>query len=214
MTPGRWTDVSEQGQFLLDLEFLSRHTHPGEGRVRPTVIATTACVYTQSPPYLNEIAYYFPWVHFYAFRHSNSEYDPTQPTMAPNTAGTVHTERNMTTSTLGLTKESTVALSRVKEDTPPGSHKLVLICHGEGLIQQLVIHSALRSDASMLDIEGPIPSEYLEGDIVIPIHFPGDKIFACLSVSGLNWRPAEYSSLLYTEELRKSFPPALCLKRG
>ncbi len=201
MTPGQWKDITEQGQFLLDLEFLSRQTHPGEGRVRPTVIAVTACVYTQSPSYLNEIAHQFPWVHFYAFRHSvdGGEYDPDQPALA--SPCTIQTDRNKTTSTLPFTKESAVALSRVKEDDPSGTHRLVLICHGETLVQQLIFHSALRSDASMLDIEGAIPPEYLDGDIILPLHLPTDKIFACMTVAREFWRPAVYNPELYLEEI-------------
>lgn len=209
MEPGRWADVCEQGQFLLDVEFLSRHTHPGEGRVRPTVIANTACVYTQSPAYLNEIAFQFPWVHFYAFRHTEaeSEYDPAQPALVSASAGpTIQTDRNKTTSSLEFTKESAVALSRVKEDNPD-THSAVLICHGESLVQQLVYHVLMRADYSMLDIQGPIPTEYLDGDIVLPIQIARNKVFACM-VAHKTCRPTTYNPELYLEEMCKSHPAA------
>jgi hypothetical protein len=57
---GTWNDVSVQGQFLIDLEFLTRYSHPSSG----------TCVYCKSPPYLAEIAAQFPWLHFYAYQHT------------------------------------------------------------------------------------------------------------------------------------------------
>lgn len=205
MDPGTWNDIDEQGQFLLDAEFLSRHTHPGEGRVRPTITASTACVYTQSPVYLREIAAQFPWVHFYAFRHAEpeSEYDPAQPALVSASTGpTIQTDRNKTTSTLDFTKESAVALSRVKEDNS-GTHTAVLICHGESLVQQLIYHVLMRSDHSMLDIQGVIPEEYLDGDIVLPIHISQNKSFTCMAAHG-TCRTTTYNPPLYIEEIRKS----------
>jgi len=204
MKPGRWSEICEQAQFLLDFEFLSRHTHPGQERIRPTIVALTACVYTQSPPYLNEIARQFPWVHFYAFQHidPDNEYDPAQPALvSKSTAPSIQTDRNKTTVTDTFTKESAIALSRVKEDNQP-SHRAVLICHGETLIQQLIFHTLLRADYSMLDIEGPIPAEYLNGDIVLPIQLPRDRVFACM-VAHRTCRPTTYNPLLYLEEISK-----------
>jgi hypothetical protein len=207
MKPGRWAELCERAQFLLDFEFLSRHTHPGENRIRPTIVAQTACVYTQSPPYLNEIARQFPWVHFYAFQHiePDSEYDPAQPALvSKSTAPSIQTDRNKTTATDAFTKESATALSRVKEDNQP-SHSAVLICHGESLVQQLVFHTLLRADFSMLDIEGPIPAEYLDGDIVLPIQLPRDRVFACM-VAHRTCRPTAYNPTLYLEEMCESRP--------
>jgi hypothetical protein len=170
-------------------------------------VAQTACVYTQSPPYLNEIARQFPWVHFYAFQHiePDSEYDPAQPALvSKSTAPSIQTDRNKTTATDAFTKESATALSRVKEDNQP-SHSAVLICHGESLVQQLVFHTLLRADFSMLDIEGPIPAEYLDGDIVLPIQLPRDRVFACM-VAHRTCHPTAYNPTLYLEEMCESRP--------
>jgi hypothetical protein len=212
MKPGKWAELCERAQFLLDLEFLSRHTHPGDERIRPTIVAATACVYTQSPPYLDEIARQFPWVHFYAFRHiitaqEETEYDPAQPALvSKSTAPSMQTDRNKTTATDAFTKEAATALSRVREDGQ-SPHCAVLICHGESLIQQLVFHTLLRADYSMLDIEGPIPAEYLDGDIVLPIQLPRDRVFACM-VAHRSCRPTAYNPALYLEEICKSLPRA------
>jgi hypothetical protein len=73
LEPGTWNDVSVHGQFLIDLEFLTRYTHPSGG----------ICVYCKCPPYLAEIATQFPWLHFYAYQQTqdHAEYDPSQPAM-------------------------------------------------------------------------------------------------------------------------------------
>ena len=72
---GTWSDVATHGQFLIDLEFLTRYTraicNSGGGR----------CIYYKEPRYLPEIASLFPWLHFYAYQHvpDPQDYDPTQP---------------------------------------------------------------------------------------------------------------------------------------
>lgn len=195
MEPGRWTDIQEQGQFLLELEFLTRHTHPEpRDKTKPTVIAESACVYTTSPPYLVEIARQFPWVHFFAFQHvfavvsggsdaGGSEYDPAQPSALVRITGpSYQTEHNRTMSVDPIDKESITTLSRVKEDKP--AHRgLVLICHGETPTRQLMLHSALRADHSMLDVCGAISQEYAAGELVLPVQIPQNKVFTSLVVS-------------------------------
>ena len=213
LEPGRWIDITEQGQFLLDLEFLARHTHPEpREKTKPTVIAESACVYTTSPPYLTEIARQFPWVHFYAFQHvfptpeEEGEYDPTQPpTLVRITGPTYQTEHNRTVSTEPIDRQSIVTLGRVKEDSPE-RRRLVLICHGETPTEQLMLHSALRADYSMLDISGPIPHEYPAGDIILPIQIPANKAFTCLAVgqTGKKAQCIHYKPQVYMDELCES----------
>lgn len=202
MEPGQWLDVSERGQFLLEFEFLSRLTHPGLDRVGPTHVAETACVYTQSPRHLKEMARQFPWVHFYAFQHQtcheDMEYDPNQPEIQSE----AKTERNQTTTSMALTREWAVALSRIKEDF--GTPRLVMICHGESSVRQLALHCLLRADFSLLDVCGAIPREYLAGDIVLPIGLSPRKVFACL-VAYQSCQSQVYDSELYVEELCESF---------
>jgi hypothetical protein len=74
LIPGAWSDISPHGQFLIDIEFLTRYTHTSGGM----------CVYCKYPSYLPEIAALFPWLHFYVYGHTPDpeEYDPTQPEMS------------------------------------------------------------------------------------------------------------------------------------
>ncbi len=74
LEPGAWTDVQEHGQFLLDLEFLTRYSRMSGGM----------CVYCKAPSYLAEIAALFPWLHFYAYelKPEAEDYDPNQPELS------------------------------------------------------------------------------------------------------------------------------------
>ncbi len=71
---GKWSDIPAHGQFLLDLEFLTRYTQVSGG----------LCVYCKAPSYLPEIACLFPWLHFYVYEHmpEPEDYDPSQPELA------------------------------------------------------------------------------------------------------------------------------------
>lgn len=209
LEPGTWTDIPEQGQFLLDLEFLARHTHPEpRDKTKPTVIAESACVYTTSPPYLTEIARQFPWVHFFAFQHvfhspDDDEYDPTRPAALMRITGpSYQTEHNRTMSCSEIDRASIVTLSRVKEDSPD-TRKLVLICHGESSTRQLMLHAALRADYSMLDIPGPVPSQYARGEIVLPLQIRNNKAFASL-IADQSHATAQYDPECYMDELCES----------
>ena len=205
---GAWTDIPMQGQFLLDLEFLARHTHPEPyDKVKPTVIAESACVYTTSPPYLMDISRQFPWVHFYAFQHvftapDDDEYDPSHPpTLVRITGPSYQTEHNRTMSASGIDSASIQTLSRVKEDSPE-RRKLVLICHGEDSARQLMLHATLRADFSMLDICGSIPKTYAAGEISLPILIRNNKAFSIL-VTGSSHATAQYDPTCYMDELCK-----------
>jgi hypothetical protein len=140
LTAGDWNDLTRQAQFLIDLEFLTRYTNPTD---TPN---ETACVYTRSPPYLQEIACQFPWVHFYAFSHpappvdTGEDYDPAQPDMVKDTGFTLHTEHNKTVSPFEFSKDSAVTLSRSRGGSSAES-RVVMICHGETSMRQ--VHAQL-----------------------------------------------------------------------
>ena len=202
---GKWSDLTVQGQFLLELEFLSRYTQPcGD------VDSETACVYTQSPPYLCDIACQFPWVHFYAFRHSRpipvaDEYDPDIPSLLGllQSDFTQQTNLNMTTSPYEFSKEGAVTLSQSR-GAP--NQRLVMICHGETSMRQLALHALLRADHSLLDVCGLISEDYLEGDLVLPIFIPQDRIFVSL-VASQPCKCADYYPETYGEEIGAPPPP-------
>ena len=196
MTAGQWADVSQEGQFLIDLEFLTLHTQPPvAGKQQHT---ETACVYTQSPSYLVQIACQFPWVHFYCFRHrvegDELEYDPERPAVRR----TLQTEHNRTTSPFEFSKDSAITLSKAKEARP--EHRLVMICHGETEMRQVVLHALLRADYSLLDICGCVQEDYLEGEIVLPIMLPQNKALACL-VATHPCKCATYDPNIYRQEM-------------
>jgi hypothetical protein len=200
MTDGQWSDVSRQGQFLMDLEFLTLHTQPpATGRQQHTEVA---CVYTQSPPYLVQIACQFPWVHFYCFKYrepeEEDEYDPERPAVRKTKLMTLQTEHNRTVSPFEFSKDSAITLSKAKEARP--EHRLVMICHGETETRQAVLHALLRADYSLLDICGCVQEDYLEGEIILPLMLPQHKTFACL-VATHPCKCATYDAATYKQEM-------------
>ena len=204
LADGRWSDLSVQGQFLLDLEFLTQNTQPGRGVAHGQT--EVACVYTRTPPYLLQIACQFPWVHFYGFQHrvpatsaaDEGEYDPEQPAARWTPQMTLHTEHNRTLSPYEFSKDSAVTLSKAKEARP--EHRLVMICHGETETRQVVLHALVRADASLLDVCGTIPRDYLAGQIVLPIGLPQNRLFACLAATH-PCKCADYDPRLYEQEM-------------
>jgi hypothetical protein len=196
MTPGDWSDVTTQGQFLLELEFLTRYVP------LPEEECEGICVYTRCPPYLKLIACQFPWIHFYAFRcdaaagaeEEATEYDPDEPAIRWTSRATLQTERNRTTSPFEFSKDSAVMLSRKEQ------RKVLMICHGETETRQVALHALLRADHSLLDVGGTIPADYLEGDLVLPILLPPSKVFACL-VASQPCRCVGYDRGVYEQEM-------------
>lgn len=206
MTEGVWSDLSVQGQFLVDLEFLTRHTQPSGAKGGPP---ETACVYTKAPSYLKEIACQFAWVHFYAFSHGSKveeeedeEYDPAAPGLVKAVPASLVTEHNRTTSPYEFSKDSAVTLSQAK--AARDANRLVMICHGESETRQLVLHALLRADHSLLDISGPIPSDYIAGEIVLPVFIRQSKVFVSLVAHG-SCMAAEYDSEVFEEEISEFF---------
>lgn len=204
MHTGKWSDLSIEGQFLIDLEFLTRYTQPAPPTSRFT---DTACVYTKCPPYLLLLSYQFPWIHFYAFAASEqtpekNEYDPEEPDLVTKTMPTLHTEYNRTVSPYEFSKESAVTLSKAKE-ARPAQNKVVMICHGETATRQLALHALLRADFTLMDICGPIPEEYLEGELILPIYLPVNRMIVSL-VSSQACKCAMYDPDIFKEEIGQS----------
>jgi len=171
---GKWEDVSVHGQFLIDLEFLMRYG-PRTG--------TASCIFCKSPPYLMELAHQFPWIHFYVYEYKpvkgkeEEEYDPAQPELICSAPLTVQVEFNRTMSILEFSKEMARTIGNC-----PGRERehMLLICHGLDPVRQLALHVLVRPSYSLLDVNGVIPADYLEGEIVLPVFIPNNKIFTCL----------------------------------
>jgi hypothetical protein len=190
---GKWQDVAVHAQFLMDLEFLTRYTNP----------TGASCIYWRSPPYLREIASQFPWVHFYSYQHPEPEqhtneeggveYNPERPQMAPNTP---LVEGNMTSTAIELTNN----IARRLGENGGNTSSRVMICHGADHDRQLCLHALIKPTHSLLDIQGLIPPDYYEGEIVLPMFIPNHKIFACLVVSQ-NARCRFYDPRLYQDEI-------------
>ena len=169
---GTWNDMPIHAQFLIDLEFLMRYTPP----------TGASCFYCKSPPYLKEIASYFPWIHFYAYQHQEKqeepEYDPAQPQLVTAVPPSVTVQDNMTTAVYEFTQEIAVRLS-LHQSTA----NRVMICHGIGSTRQLCLHAVLHPNYTLMDVEGLIQPDYLEGELVLPLFIPNNKMFVSLVVS-------------------------------
>lgn len=205
-TPGYWCDLSRDAQFLIDLEFLSRHSSsPAQVSASKRPDIETSCVYTQHPPYLDEMARRFPWIHFYTFVRPMSEiddYDPAQPSIVKSMDFTLQTDQNKTTSPFRFDKDSATILSKTKQ-TKPEQQTLLMICHGESSVRQMILHTLLRPDFSLLDICGTIPEEYLDGELVFPISIPPNKTFMCL-IAYETCKAKPYKQRIYQEEVGKT----------
>lgn len=189
LVAGAWSDVSLHGQFLLDLEFLLRCA-PASG--------TSSCIYCKSPSYLKTIADHFPWIHFYAYEHTQAdEYDPARPECTRPGQFTVQVEQNRTMSCLQFTKDMARTMG---ERSARERESLLLICHNQDSMRQVALQVLLRPVYALLDVCGPIPVEYLEGDLILPIFISPDKIFLCL-VARQNARGRTYDPALLVREV-------------
>ena len=75
-----------------------------------------------------------------------------------------------------------------------------LICHGVDQLRQLALHAHLKPNFSLMDICGVIPSDYLEGEILLPIFIPINKIFTSLVVwQGARW--GSYDPDIFKDEI-------------
>ena len=194
MEVGAWSDIPTHAQFLIDLEFLMRYTQP----------SGASCIYCQSPPYLKEIASHFPWVHFYAYGHNREvsqpadeeeEYDPAEPQIVTRTPPDVQVNGNTTTAVYPFTKEMAV---RLGENSATVNR--VMICHGQDSARQLCLHTMLRPRFSLLDVQGPIPEDYIEGEIMLPMFIANHKIFVSL-VASQQAGARRYNPSLFKDEM-------------
>ena len=171
---GTWNDMPIHAQFLIDLEFLMRYPPP----------TGASCFYCKSPPYLKEIASYFPWIHFYAYQHQEkldetaAEYDPAQPQLVSAVPPSITVQDNMTTAVYEFTKDIAMRLS-LNQSTA----NRAMICHGIGSTRQLCLHAILRPSYSLMDIEGLVHPDYMEGELVLPMFIPNNRMFVSLVVS-------------------------------
>ena len=115
---------------------------------------------------------------------------------------------NVTTAAYELTKE---VARKLGENSRSASR--VMICHGADSARQLCLHAFLRPRYSLLDLVGPLPSDYLDGEIMLPMFIPNHKIFACL-VAGEEAKCRSYDAALYQSEMGRLtvIVPALLLK--
>jgi hypothetical protein len=187
---GQWNDIPPHGQFLTDLEFLTRYS-PRSG--------TASCVYCKSPSYLTEIASQFPWIHFYVFDHvtPEPEYDPSAPTLNYTVPLTVQVEFNRTTSALEFTKEMARTLG---ERGNKERESLLMICHNQDPIRQLSLHVLMRPHYTLMDICGIVPGDYLDGEIILPMYIQNNKIFANLVVHQHS-KCKSFEPTIYQEEI-------------
>ena len=203
---GKWADMPVHAQFLIDLEFLMRYTPP----------SGASCIYCHSPPYLKEIASQFPWIHFYAYQHTEpanglhpndqAEYDPEQPQYVRLAPMTVQVYGNTTTTV----DEFTNSIARRLGENH-GYTSRVLICHGATPTHQLCLHALLRPNFSLLDIEGLIPPDYPEGEIILPLYIPNHKVFTSMIVQR-NAKCRSYSPSLFQDEI--GVRPLPCISHG
>jgi hypothetical protein len=57
-----------------------------------------------------------------------------------------------------------------------------MICHGETPTRQLAFHVLLKPNISLLEISGPIPEDYPNAELVLPVSLPLDKSLLFLAV--------------------------------
>lgn len=189
MEPGAWEDMSVQARFLVDLEFLTRYAPPWG----------VACLYCKAPAYLTHLAAQFPWIHFYGYEHASPEYDPAAPAVFASEAPiTLETRLNMTLSPLEFTKEDARMMGA--RSMAAGAQTLLMICHGAGSVRQLALHALVQPTHSLLDVSGVIPFDYLEGELILPLFIPNNKIFALL-VASQACRAVQYEPDTYENEI-------------
>ncbi len=190
LEPGAWSDVPTHGQFLMDVEFLTR-CGPSSG--------TASCIYCKSPTYLEEIARLFPWIFFYTYEHTHEvdEYDPAAPSLTQAAPITVQVRDNRTTCALELTKDMARTIG---ERSARERESLLLVCHGVDPIRQLALQVLMRPSHAFLDVAGTIPAHYLQGELVLPLFLANDRLFCCLMTTH-SAKAVEYDQALYQNEM-------------
>ena len=64
---------------------------------------------------------------------------------------------------------------------------LLMVCHGVDPVRQLALHVLMRPSYSFLDICGPIPVDYLDGELILPLFLPNNKVFARPTIPRSMW---------------------------
>ena len=202
LEPGSWRDMPAHGQFLMDVEFLTR-CGPTSG--------TASCIYCKSPSYLEEIARLFPWIYFYTYEHAHgvADYDPAEPSLTHAAPITVQVRDNRTTSALELTKDMARTIG---ERSARERESLLLVCHGVDPIRQLAIQVLMRPSHALLDIAGVVPVHYLQGELVLPLYIANDRLFCCLTTTQ-SAKAAEYDQTLYVSEIGEAPAMIQCILR-
>ena len=84
---------------------------------------------------------------------------------------------------------------------------LLMVCHGVDPVRQLALHVLMRPSYSFLDICGPIPVDYLDGELILPLYLPNNKVFACL-VAHQHALCKTYNPEVYLGEIGERQPAA------
>ena len=102
----------------------------------------------------------------------------------------------MTTAQMEFTKE----MARVMGENRHSAR--VLICHGVDQLRQLALHALLRPTHSLMDVCGVVPVDYLEGEIMLPVFLPINRVFVSLVVwQGARW--GTYDPNVFKAEMGK-----------
>lgn len=182
LQPGSFArDVHIRGQFLIDLEFLSRYT-----------LSQFTCVYVRDAPYVDGLAGLFPWVHFQVYGcEPVCEYDPEQPDCWSGV--TAEARGNVTRWHHGFSRAQAGACG-----ARPRAQSLVLICHGLDAAYQLLLHVQTRAQASLLDLVEP-PDDYAEGELLLPMYVAPDRFMLFLAATMRSGARQYYPDLLREE---------------
>ena len=85
---------------------------------------------------------------------------------------------------------------------------LLMICHCQDPIRQMALQVLMRPQYALLDVCGAIPVDYLDGDLILPIYIPNNKIFVGLVVrQGAGGRV--YDPAVFLGEIGEKPIPAL-----
>jgi len=173
---GKFSDLASSDQFLIDLEFITRHAH---------ICPQMTCIYPRSPAYLYNLGDLFPHIHFLVFRSTEvtgpeEEYDPDNPGMEFLSIQ----KGGVTLSPYPFTKELAYKLSRREP-----SMGLLFVCHAESQVRQLALHVLMQADFSLFDMN-TLPQGYIHGELVFPIGLARGKCLVFLVTSknsGICW---------------------------
>jgi hypothetical protein len=122
------------------------------------------------------------------------DYDPMSPCWS--SVMTSEVKGNITTT---MTEFTTAVARRLGDDQTAGQNR-IFVCHGESMCHQLCLHALLRAQNSFLDVCGVIPTDYVEGEMMLPLYLPNNKIF----VSLVTWQHAKcraYDPVLFQNEI-------------